>query len=74
MLRGERVTLRSVEREDVEILWRFWNDLEVELAGAGDPPLPVSLERLRARFDREARERPPDKIDFVIEADGACIG
>ena len=74
MLIGERVTLRSPEREDIEILWRFWNDLEVELAGAGDPPLPVSLQRLQERFEREARERPPDKIDFVIEADGACIG
>src|SRR5215208_1512486 len=74
MLRGEKVTLRSVEREDVEMLWRFWNDLEVELAGGGDPPLPVSLQRLRERFDREAREGTQDKIDFVIEADGACIG
>ncbi len=48
MLRGEKVTLRAIEREDMETLWRFWNDLEVELAGGGDPPLPVSVERLRA--------------------------
>jgi RimJ/RimL family protein N-acetyltransferase len=33
-----------------------------------------SLERLRARFDREASEGSREKIDFVIEADGACIG
>ena len=46
MLRGEKVTLRAIEREDLR-LWRFWNDLEVELAGGGDPPLPVSLQRLR---------------------------
>jgi RimJ/RimL family protein N-acetyltransferase len=74
MLRGEKVTLRAVEREDVEVLWRFWNDLEVELAEGGDPPLPVSLQRLRERFDREAREGTPDKINFVIEADDVCIG
>ena len=74
MLRGEKVTLRSVEREDLERLWRFWNDLDVELAGGGDPPLPISLERMRARFDREARENDRNKTDFVIEADGACIG
>jgi RimJ/RimL family protein N-acetyltransferase len=74
MLRGEKVTLRAIEREDLELLWRFWNDLEVELAGGGDPPLPVSLQRLRERFDREAREGTPDKTNFVIEADGACIG
>jgi len=74
MLRGEKVTLRAIEREDLELLWYFWNDLEVELAGGGDPPLPVSLQRLRERFDREAREGTPDKTNFVIEADGACIG
>ena len=74
MLTGEKVTLRSVEREDLETLWRFWNDLDVELAGGGDPPLPISLERMRARFEREARETDRDKADFVIEADGACIG
>ena len=74
MLRGERVTLRSVEREDLERLWRFWNDLDVELAGGGDPPMPISLERMRSRFDREAREGARDKTDFVIEADGECIG
>ena len=53
---GEKVTLRAIEREDQERLWRFWNDLEVELAGGGDPPLPVSSQRLRERFDSEARE------------------
>lgn len=74
MLRGEKVTLRSVEREDLERLWRFCNDLEVELAGGGDPPQPTSLERVRARFDREAGEGSRDKTDFVIEADGECIG
>ena len=47
MPKGEKVTLRSVEREDLERLWRFWNDLDVELAGGGDPPLPISLERMR---------------------------
>jgi RimJ/RimL family protein N-acetyltransferase len=74
MLKGERVTLRAVEKEDQETLWRFWNDLEVELAGGGDPPLPASLERLRARFEREEREGNRDHTDFMIEVDGAAIG
>jgi RimJ/RimL family protein N-acetyltransferase len=74
MLRGEKVTLRAVERGDLERLWLFWNDLEVELAGGGDPPQPLSLQRLRERFDREAREGTQDKIDFIIEADKECIG
>jgi RimJ/RimL family protein N-acetyltransferase len=74
MLEGNKVTLRAVEKEDQEILRRFWNDLEVELAGGGDPPLPVSLERLRAMFEREEREGARDKTDFMIEADGSSIG
>ena len=74
MLRGEKVTLRAVEKEDQETLWRFWNDLEVELAGGGDPPSPISLERLRSRFEREERERSRDNTDFMIEVDGATIG
>jgi RimJ/RimL family protein N-acetyltransferase len=74
MLRGERVTLRAIEKEHLEILWRFWNDLEVELAAGGDPPLPVSLERIRAGFEREERESTRDMTGFVIEVEGAAIG
>jgi RimJ/RimL family protein N-acetyltransferase len=74
MLRGEKVTLRAVEKEDQETLWRFWNDLEVELAGGGDPPLPISLERIRSRFEREEREGARDNTGFMIEVDGATIG
>lgn len=46
MLKGPRVTLRSLEREDLPLLLAFNNDLEVELAGGGDPPIPQSLTRL----------------------------
>jgi hypothetical protein len=68
MLKGEMVTLQAVEKEDQESLWQFWNDLEVELAGGGDPPLPVSLERLRARFEREEREGTRDKTGARLRA------
>jgi hypothetical protein len=29
---------------------------------------------MRTKFDREASEGSRDKTDFVIEADGECIG
>ena len=74
MLRGEKVTLRPVTREDLPRLASFWNDLEVELAGGGDPPRPTPVERFQKRFDREMAEPPRDKIDFAIEADDECIG
>ena len=74
MLRGEKVTLRAVSRDDLPRLLDFYNDVEVELAGGGDPPQPTTLERLQRDFDREAAEPPRDKTDFAIEADGNLIG
>lgn len=74
MLRGDKVILRSITREDLPRLLVFQNDLEVELAGGGDPPEPRTLESLQKRFDREAAEPPRDKTDFAIEADGKLIG
>ncbi len=74
MLRGEKVTLRAVTRDDLPRLLDFYNDVEVELAGGGDPPRPTTLERLQRDFDREAAEPPRDKTDFAIEADGNFIG
>ncbi len=74
MLRGEKVTLRAVRRDDLPRLLDFYNDVEVELAGGGDPPRPTTLERLQRDSDREAAEPPRDKTDFAIEADGNLIG
>jgi RimJ/RimL family protein N-acetyltransferase len=74
MLQGKLVRLRSITREDLLLLWQYNNDLEVELAGGGDPPTPQSLERLQAEFDQEAGKGGRNGPSFVIEADGKCIG
>jgi len=74
LLHGEKVTLRAVTRGDLPRLLGFANDLEVELAGGGDPPMPRTLERLEKDFEREVSEPPRDKTNFAIEADGECIG
>ncbi len=74
MLRGEKVTLRAVARGDLPRLREFANDLEVELAGGGDPPAPRPLERIEKDFEREVSDLPRDKTNFAIEADGECIG
>ena len=74
MLHGEKVTLRSIEREDLRRLREFRNDLEVELAGGGDPPLPTPPERLEKEFEQAVVEKRRDRTDFAIEADGECIG
>ncbi len=74
MLNGPRVTLRSLEREDLLRLWAFDNDLEVELAGGGDPPIPQSLARLQAHFEEELRRGSRDGAHFAIAADNKLIG
>jgi RimJ/RimL family protein N-acetyltransferase len=55
------------------------NDLAVELAGGGDPPMPQSLAQLQAEFEEQAgkggRSSPESGgIAFAIEADGKFIG
>jgi RimJ/RimL family protein N-acetyltransferase len=74
MLQGDRVTLRALERADLPHLHAMSNNLEVELAGGGDPPMPQSLTRVEADFDREAAQGGRDRGFFVIEADGQFIG
>lgn len=74
MLVGERVTLRAMRREDLLRLWEFNNDLEVELAGGGDPPMPQSFERLVADWEREAARGGRDDGWFAIEVEGEFIG
>lgn len=74
MLQGEKVVLRAMRREDVELLWRFENDPEYVVAGGGDPLAPVPLERLQRVFDKEVAEPSRDRIEFAIEADGKYIG
>ena len=74
MLRGETVLLRALTRADLERLCEFNNDLEVELAGGGDPPMPQPLERLQADFDREAAKGGRDDATFAIEVNGQMIG
>lgn len=74
MLKGERVLLRGVRRDDLLRLWEFNNDPEVEIAAGGDPPIPQSLERIEAEFDENARKGGRDGTWFVIEADGRAIG
>lgn len=74
MLQGERVKLRAMTRDDLPLLCAFNNDVEVELAGGGDPPMPQSLERLQAEFDAQASAGGRNGLSFAVEADGQFIG
>lgn len=74
MLKGERIILRSIRRDDLPRLCEFNNDIEVELAGGGDPPIPQALARLEADYDQNASRGGRDGASFAIEADGLFIG
>jgi RimJ/RimL family protein N-acetyltransferase len=74
MLKGQKVLLRAMTRADLERLWVFNNDVEVEVAGGGDPPLPQSLARLQTDFDANLSKGGRDGTGFAIEADGLFIG
>jgi RimJ/RimL family protein N-acetyltransferase len=74
MLKGQKVTLRAMTRDDLDLLCQFNNDIEVELAGGGDPPLPQSLTRLQAEYEAQVSKGGRDGTSFAIEADGKFIG
>lgn len=74
MFKGQKVILRAIEREDLPLLKAFNNDLAVELAGGGDPPMPQTMARLEAEFEQKASQGGRDGIEFAIEADGNFIG
>lgn len=74
MIQGKLVRLRSISRADLPRQWEFNNDLEVELAGGGDPPTPQSLERLQSEYDQQTAKGGRDGPSFGIEADGQLIG
>jgi RimJ/RimL family protein N-acetyltransferase len=61
-------------RGDLARLARFENDLGFVLAGGGDSPEPIPLERLQWDFDREISDPSSGKSEFAIEADDAHIG
>ncbi len=66
--------LRAIRRDDLPRLNAFNNDVAVELAGGGDPPLPQSLERLEAEFNSSTSGGGRDGTTFAIEVDGVMVG
>lgn len=74
MIKGKNVTLRALERDDLPRLLAFNNDLEIELAGGGDPPMPQSSARLQADYESQASGGGRDDANFAIEVDGVMIG
>jgi RimJ/RimL family protein N-acetyltransferase len=73
MLRGEKVALRALEREDLKRWWELRNDEEVERLSFG-PATPRSLAEIEARFDKHLAAEHRDYENLVVEVDGEMIG
>ena len=74
MLKGNRIILRGIRRDDLPRLWEFKNDAEMIVSGDAEPPMPKSLERMQAEYDRDAAKGGVDGTWFAIEVDGKVIG
>lgn len=71
MLKGEKVTLRAVERDDLKTIFELKKNLELTLLADGSWQ-PEPLEQWQKQFDKHLEER--ERNDFVIEVDGKVIG
>ncbi len=72
MLKGDLVTLRPVETGDYSALAAYANDLQIELLGGGDPPVPRSAASVDEFWRRRAQDK--DSIDFAIAVADKLIG
>ena len=71
MLRGKKVVLRAMEREDLKRLHELESNVELAVLADGAWN-PSSLAAWEKDFDKHLEDE--DKSDFVIEADGKVIG
>jgi RimJ/RimL family protein N-acetyltransferase len=72
MLRGDRVVLRPIQASDHERLYELVETIEVRSLSSNDPPVPLSFEQFKARY--EAAEEEAAGAWFVVEVDGEVVG
>lgn len=68
MLAGDRVVLRPVRPEDVEVFWRMKTDVETWLLTSDHPLQPVTLKEFTEYSP------PGESAQFAIEVGGELIG
>ncbi len=71
MLRGERVVLRPIEKEDLKKLHELQSNVELVMLGNASWE-PWSLASSEKEFEKHLESQ--EKGDFVIEVDGNIIG
>ena len=73
MLRGKKVLLRAIERDDLPRLVEFANDLEVYAFSGYHAWRPQSEASREIDFDKKVEQQSDDAL-FAIEVDGVVIG
>jgi ribosomal-protein-alanine N-acetyltransferase len=73
-LRGERVVLRAIQRDDLQRLWELFDDLELIARTSNAPPIPESFQSFEAWFVKDARDKQDDRFLLAIEVEGEVIG
>ncbi|GIW14108.1 MAG: N-acetyltransferase [Tepidiforma sp.] len=73
MLKGERTILRPMRRDYLERLLEFHNDVELQLLGGEDVPVPLTPEHLAERFQTLYAGQSPRPSWFAIEVQGGKI-
>lgn len=71
MLKGEKVILRALERDDLKRLHALERNVDLVVLGDGSWQ-PTSLASFEKWFDKHVEDK--DKAEFVIEVDGKVIG
>src|SRR5271166_4795848 len=71
MLRGERVVLRTQEKDDLKRLHELGNNVELRMLG-GSYWAPRPLADYEKDFEKSLESK--EKAEFVIEVDGKVIG
>ncbi|GIH97099.1 GNAT family N-acetyltransferase [Planobispora siamensis] len=66
MLRGDRVLLRAVTKDDLTELHRLYQDVDTAILAQGTPWVPETLEQAITRY--EEREPDPDNVPFTVQS------
>jgi RimJ/RimL family protein N-acetyltransferase len=75
VLKGEKVLLRSLEKEDLEAFNRFQNDFEIHQLADDEPYVPRPFAFRERWFDEKVvKNEETTSVFFAIEADEKLIG
>jgi RimJ/RimL family protein N-acetyltransferase len=73
MLHGEQISLRPMEREDIDRLWEFAQDLDLGLLTGADAR-PVSRSAIERIYEDHWSGIDPNAIRWAIESHDMVIG